>query len=443
MVRGLDERSDRSGLSGAVASLWARLVRSAGGTRRAQMVLLLASILALDSADRGAVSAVAVPLKHDLHIGNTDLGLIVTVVSMVGLVFAFPAGALMDRVPRLRVLAGSIVLWAFAMVAGATATSYGYLLVTRAALGVVVAAAGPGVASVTGDVFAADERGKIYGYILTGELVGTGVGVVLAGEITALLSWRWSFVALAIPPLVLAAILWHTPEPKRRAATGERGPDRARLTPWQAVRRVLSVRTNVLLIIASTVGYFFFAGLRTFAIVFARGRFGLSQAGASALIPVLGAGAVVGVLVGGRLGDRLRRRGRRAARVSVAAACPIIAAVILVPGFLSSSLVLSVALFTVAGVALGAANPAIDSARLDIMPSSLWGRAEAVRSVLRTGGEAVAPVTFGAVAGWFAGPNERGLQIAFLIMLLPLAAGGVVLWRARRTYPDDVAAADE
>jgi MFS family permease len=113
----------------------------------------------------------------------------------------------------------------------------------------------------------------------------------------------------------------------------------------------------------------------------------------------------------------------------------------LVPGFLLSSLVPAVILFTVAGVALGAANPAIDAARLDIMPSWLWGRAESVRTVLRTAGEAVAPVTFGAFAGWFAGPSEQGLQVTFLVMLVPLALSGVVLWRARRSYPDDAVAA--
>ncbi|HET8930021.1 MAG TPA: MFS transporter [Acidimicrobiales bacterium] len=433
--------SDRAGRGGRFASLWARFARSAGGGARARMLVLLAAILALDSADKGAISAVAVAVKQDLSIDNAGLGLIVTVVSIVGLLLTFPAGALVDRVRRLRLLAVTIVLWAVAMLASATATSYGYLLCTRIALGVVVAAAGPGVASLTGDIFADDERGRIYGYILTGELVGTGFGVLVAGEVTALASWRWSFVALSIPALVLAAILWRTPEPARRAVDGDASRDHPALTPWQAVRRVLSVRTNVLLIAASATGYFFFAGLRTFALVYARGHFGLSQASASALIPILGAGAVVGVLVGGRLADRLQRHGHRAARVTVAAVCPIIAAAILAPGFLLSSLGPAVALFTLAGVALGAANPAIDAARLDIMPSWLWGRAESVRTVLRTGGEAVAPVTFGAFAGWFAGPSERGLQVTFLIMLIPLAMSGVVLWRARHSYPGDAAGA--
>lgn len=56
------------------------------------------------------------------------------------------------------------------------------------------------------------------------------------------------------------------------------------------MRYVLSVRTNVVLIIASSLGYFFFSGLRTFAIVFAKARFGLGQGEASLLLILIGAG---------------------------------------------------------------------------------------------------------------------------------------------------------
>src|SRR5699024_782801 len=40
-----------------------------------------------------------------------------------------------------------------------------------------------------------------------------------------------------------------------------------------AARYILSIRTNVLLILASACGYFFFTGVRTFAIILLRGRF--------------------------------------------------------------------------------------------------------------------------------------------------------------------------
>src|SRR5215469_4025336 len=52
--------------------------------------------------------------------------------------------------------------------------------------------------------------------ILTGELLGAGLGVLIAGDIGAAISWRVGVAILALPSLVLAwAIHRHFPEPAR------------------------------------------------------------------------------------------------------------------------------------------------------------------------------------------------------------------------------------
>jgi MFS family permease len=84
-----------------------------------------------------------------------------------------------------------VALWGVAMAASATAQDYSWLLQCRLGLGAVSAAAGPTIASLTGDFFAAAERAKIYSYILSGELLGAGVGFVVSGSVAGALSWRW------------------------------------------------------------------------------------------------------------------------------------------------------------------------------------------------------------------------------------------------------------
>ena len=71
----------------------------------------------------------------------------------------------------------------------------------------------------------------------------------------------------------------------------------------------------------------------------------------------------------------------------------------------------------------------------------LWGRAEGVRTLLRTGAQALAPLLFGAVSEYVFGGGRSGLQWTFVVMLVPLAANAVILFRAMRTYPRDVATA--
>ena len=130
-------------------------------------------------------------------------------------------------------LAASIVLWSIASLLSAFAGSYSTLLLTRLLLGAVVATAGPAIASLTGDYFPAKERGKIYAYILGGEIGGNAVGFIVCGSVASAIDWRAAFVLLAIPGFFLARELYRTvPEPLRGGQShlepGVGGPRRRR-----------------------------------------------------------------------------------------------------------------------------------------------------------------------------------------------------------------------
>jgi predicted MFS family arabinose efflux permease len=481
-----------------------------GGAARLRVIVLLAGVLGLQSADSAAVGAVAPPLESDLHMTNTQLGLLVTVSTAVGALAALLAGVLVDRVPRVRLLSGAVACWGVAMAFSGLATSYRMLLITRLALGVVIAMAGPAVASLTGDLFPARERGRIFGFILTGELLGAGVGYLVSGNLAGLVSWRASFIVLALPAVLLSiGLVRLLPEPARggqsRIAEGderilpadevtapeqeeppahkEEGAVEAQIRrshirprPGQvldrdptdmrlrdALRYVLSIRTNVLLIITSAIGYFVYSGLSLFAVEFLRGRFGLGQSAASTLLVVIGSGSIVGVLVGGRIADRRIGRGHVAARPLIAGAAFLLTATILVPALLAVDLLIAGPLLFLGVAANSASNPCLDAARLDVMQHHLWGRAEAIRTTLRSSFTAAAPLVFGYVSTHFGGgtvglagatgsDRPSGAQIAasnadaldhtFLVMLIPLVvAGATLMLLGRRTYPRDVATA--
>src|SRR6266576_495994 len=216
------DASDRRRPADVAAAAAGRLARTGadaltirlGGRERTRVILLLAAVLALASADSATVGASAIQLRHDLHINNTDVGLLVTVTSLVAAVASLPFGVLADRVRRTRLLGGAIVLWGAAMIWSATAPAFGQLLLARLFLGGVTAAAGPIVASLVGDWFASSERGRIYGYIISGELVGAAFGFAVTGGI-ATLSWRAAFVILALPAFVLAWLVFQLREPAR------------------------------------------------------------------------------------------------------------------------------------------------------------------------------------------------------------------------------------
>jgi sugar phosphate permease len=492
--------------------LGGEVVKRVGGPARARVITLFGAVLALNGADSATVGAVAPQLESALHIGNAKIGLLASVSLLVGALFTVPVGLLVDRNKRMPILAVSIVLWSVASLLSAFAGSYGGLLLTRVALGAVAASAGPAIASLTGDYFPARERGRVYAYILGGEIAGTAAGFIISGAVASLISWRATFVLLAIPGFFLARTLYTTvPEPLRggqshlepgaanleealaeargraewawedhgasqgaaeddlaHQAARRRGvepnPERVlKEDPRQmpltaAVRYILAVPTNVHMIISSSLGYFYFSGLSTFALLFVRGHYHVGQATAELVLALLVAGAMIGTLVSGRATDAMVRRGFLEARVWVPAICYMVAALLFVPGILGNHLTPAM-WFDIAGASLiTAANPPLDAARLDIMPAGLWGRAESVRTFVRSMAQAVAPLAFGGLSQLIAGivpaqapigthpggvtpSTARGLEITFLILLTALAAAGVFLARARSTYAEDVATA--
>ncbi len=215
--------------------------------------------------------------------------------------------------------------------------------------------------------------------------------------------------------------------------------DARRMGIGAATRYVLSIRTNVVLIVAGACGYYFLAGVQTFGVEFVREQYGVGQVLANFLMLLLGAGALIGVLVSGRLGDLLLHRRFLSGRILVSAVAAAVTTLVFIPAIAARSVLSALPFLVIASFMLSAQNPPIDAARLDIMPPLLWGRAEGIRTFLRTGAQALAPLLFGVVSQYVFGGGRSGLQWTFVVMLLPLGANAVILFGALRTYPQDVA----
>lgn len=471
-----------------------------GGKARRRAVLLLGAVLALASADTGAIGALAPELERSLHIGNVDIGLLVTVSGLTASLGMLPVGWATDRWCRTRMLTVSIVVWGLAQGVSAFAVSFLMLLIMRLALGALTATTGPTVASLTGDLFPASERSRIYGFILAGELAGAGFGLLVAGLVASWTNWRVALVVLALPAIPLAWSLKRYLQEPARGGSGTLeaegadplparkqkepsdpevtvvmelvdqrgiapspgsvlGQDPMSLSLIGAVRYILRVRSNVLLTVASALGYFFFSGLETFALIYLRGHYRIGQGVATLVVVAVGGAAVGGTVVGGRVSDSLLHAGKVNARLGVAAAGFIVTAVAMAPAILNTSVLVALPFFLVAGFALASPNPGLDAARLDVMPSRMWGRAEAIRSLLRSLLQSFAPLLFGLTSVLFGGHSQglasssqgsntqitrvqtAGLEPTILVMLIPLLVAAAVVWWGGRRYGGDVAAA--
>jgi predicted MFS family arabinose efflux permease len=441
--------------------------------RRRAAVIALAAVLALDGADRTALGALAPALMAEFDVGNAAIGLLASAFAIVGAIAIVPIGILTDRARRITILVTCICIWCVAMGVAAAAWSFALLFVARITLGVLTAAGGPPVTSIVGDLFPADVRSRVLGWVKSGELVGAGAGFLIAGVVVWITSWRGVFAALAVLGLVVVWAVSRVPEPRRGGENDLPGSgDRAIGAPTQlhelveeqdvepkpelvlegdqselplkpAIEYVFKVRTVVMIIAASALGDVFFTALQVFGVLFLIGQFGISASEASILIPLVGAGGFVGVLAGGRLGDTLIERGVLTGRVRLGAWSYLAASVMLVPAFVATSLWVALPFLVLAGAFLTAPIAPLEAARLDVVHPQLRGRTESARMIARVAAQAAAPLLVGVLSGAIGTTRVEGLQLAFLLLLPLLAASSLCLWVAARHYPSEVAAVEE
>ena len=436
-------------------------------------IFVLASVLALDGADRTALGALAPALKAEFHIGNTEIGLLASAFAVVGALAIVPIGILTDRARRVTILLVCVGIWCVAMGVAAAAMSFAVLFAARITLGVLSAAGGPPVTSMIGDLFPADVRGRVLGWVKSGELAGAGLGFLVAGLVVWAFSWRGVFVTLALLGVVVAVAVARLREPRRGGendlpGADERGVDaptqlkelvaeddaeappelvlegdQSELSMRPAMEYVFRVRTVVMIVAASALGDVFFTALQVFGVLYLVEQFGISASEASILIPLVGVGGFVGVVLGGKFGDVLIEHGVLNGRLNIGAWSYLAAAIVLVPVFVVTSLAVALPFLVVAGALLTAPIAPLEAARLDVVHPQLRGRAEGARMVARVAAQAVAPLVFGVLSSTFGRTEAEGLQVAFLVLLPLLAASSFLLFLATRHYPGEVAAVEQ
>ena len=65
-----------------------------------------------------------------------------------------------------------------------------------------------------------------------------------------------------------------------------------------------------LLIVASSLAYYFLSGVRAFMMIFFPSQWHISRGVLAGTVAVIGLGALVGVIMGGRLSEHLLRKGQ-------------------------------------------------------------------------------------------------------------------------------------
>jgi MFS family permease len=189
--------------------------------------------------DRFVMSLVLEPVKHQMQLSDSQLGLLVglsfvLLYAMVGV----PLGWLADRVNRRSMIAIGLFFWSCATLACGLATSFGGLFAARLAVGVGEAALVPAAMSLIAGYFARDRLARAISFFTMGASLGKTTAFLAGGAILAVLTpvglalpllghlepWQALFAIAALPGLLLVPLLFTVREIERPPVAAGREP---------------------------------------------------------------------------------------------------------------------------------------------------------------------------------------------------------------------------
>ena len=197
------------------------------------VVAALLTVSILGYVDRLILSFLIEPIKHDLALTDTEVGLIAGLAFALLYVFAgLPIGRLIDTRRRVTVLSVCVLIWSVATAASGLAASFLSLFIARVGVGAGEAAVGPAAVSLVGDYFPPEKVQRPLGIFTVGLYAGGGVALILGGQLIAFLTglgtinvpllgptsaWRMTFLLLGLPGILVTILLMTTVrEPLRR-----------------------------------------------------------------------------------------------------------------------------------------------------------------------------------------------------------------------------------
>ncbi len=277
------------------------------------LLMLLAMVFADNFVGRQILAVMVEPIKAEFAVGDTAIGLIsglafAAVYALMGL----PAGRLVDRMPRIRLLAMSCLLWAVATMACGLAGSFLALAIARMLVAVSESPTTSASLSLIADLYPPQRRSFAISCFTAAPTFSSIIGLSIGAWVVEHYGWRTAFVALGVPALVFSAILAFAvrdPQRGRWDLTPQPHTQPALLGMYAEARKLWALPAYRCLILAGGLTTLSAYAIGMWNTSFLVRSHGLSLQHAGLLAGVIcGISAGIGGLFSGWLSDRLCRR---------------------------------------------------------------------------------------------------------------------------------------
>lgn len=198
------------------------------------VLTVLVVVYILNFIDRQIVSILAVDIKADLGLTDSDMGFLGgAAFAVFYALFGIPLGRLADNWNRVRLLSIGLALWSLMTALSGFARNQIELTLARMGVGIGEATASPTAYSLISDYFPKRQRATALAIYSSGLYIGGGVSLFIGALIVQawnnaypnggplnLVGWQAAFLAVGIPGILVALWVSSLREPVRGAMDG-------------------------------------------------------------------------------------------------------------------------------------------------------------------------------------------------------------------------------
>ena len=235
------------------------------------VLITLTAIYTLNFVDRALLSVLAQPVISTFGLTDTEFGFLAgPPFALFYALMGIPIALAADRYNRVTIISVCIAIWSLMTALCGFATGFLFLLIARVGVAIGEAGSTPPSNSLIGDYFRASARAKALAIFSTGVMLGNTLAYLVGGplgqmsdeSVKAVLGifglaqlpewagwgtdygWRFAFLALGVPGVVFAIIVWLTVrEPPRGYADASDQP-KTETTGISATLRLLMTKRS-------------------------------------------------------------------------------------------------------------------------------------------------------------------------------------------------------
>jgi predicted MFS family arabinose efflux permease len=319
------------------------------------------------------------------------------------------------------------------------AGSYVQLLLARFGVALGEAGHGPAGMSMVADVYPAAKRGAAISVLTIGAALGYSAGAFIAGVLNDHFGWQGALMAVGLPGLLIAIVIFLTvPEPRRGAQDGAH-VSASPVSVIGGLKTLAKVPTFWPLMGGMIFLNIAFMGWLHWLPAFLMRIHHLSTTQMSAIFGmIVGVGGVVSNIFAGVISDKLASRGARW-RMYYCVAMGVISVPLLVVGLMLPNATFAVACMMTYTLAAGGLTTVTNAAAISIAPANL--RASMVALIgfaVAVFGGGLAPFLIGLTNDALkASLGEQAIRYTLLVGPLGIGIAALLFLVASRTIDQD------